>query len=660
MKWTGTKKIAFIPVYRTTAFPPDQIPANWEDEIRKRVALDPSANGNDRSISAWVRTVSGGLADVEPVVLPMKTVTGPVVEANALEQEMGQSLRNQGFDAAAIVMLGGVGAGTNAGYWSRFVMVESNGVWMMELMHSLTGLADFYHFNNDTDPEDRAIGTFDEMSASVLTHLTSYSKTEIGWLDRSYIPEFLGRESFYDLHCVASNQPAPPDGRWSGVRIGSQVPYIIVEARTKNDQFDSGIKSEGVIVYRVQTTNPYTNNRPGGKKPLYLLTTTALRPGESVTVDNDVVVTVTDDIGGGYRVKLFNPRQFFIDRTVELGLAEAASFPSASSIRGTGATKIVFRDGANHVWEVTRELNGQIGAIDLTLDAGATKAKGTPRLLTSDTAAMALFRGSDDQVRSLYHWAGGIGEDNLSGVAGAPKTASDPVGYYIPNTNTTHVIYRGSNGDLHELYWVGEDAVGYGGNLTGTINAPKAVGQPSAFAGRDRDNVVVYRSTAGEIRSIYWNDGPSGQDNLSGVAGTPKANGDPIAYYTPHNDGSQVTYRANDGHIWELYWLGANAVQGWDLTAASGAGSPGISDVLAAYYSAGTNTKHVIFRGTQGRLYEFWWIPGATNPQCIDLTDRYGLPGSAPGVAAFTVEGPNTQHVVYRGTNNHIYEVIWT
>jgi hypothetical protein len=38
----------------------------------------------------------------------------------------------------------------------------------------------------------------------------------------------------------------------------------------------------------------------------------------------------------------------------------------------------------------------------------------------------------------------------------------------------------------------------------------------------------------------------------------------------------------------------------------------------------------------------------------------YGAPKSIiERPAAFTVEGPNTQHVAYRGTNNHIYEVHW-
>jgi hypothetical protein len=63
----------------------------------------------------------------------------------------------------------------------------------------------------------------------------------------------------------------------AGVRIGSQVPYLMVEARQRVDQFDSRIPSEGVIVYRVQTSNPlgwWENN----SAPVELLTTSALTP----------------------------------------------------------------------------------------------------------------------------------------------------------------------------------------------------------------------------------------------------------------------------------------------------------------------------------------------------------------------------------------------
>ena len=99
------------------------------------------------------------------------------------------------------------------------------------------------------------------------------------------------------------------------------------------------------------------------------------------------------------------------------------------------------------------------------------------------------------------------------------------------------------------------------------------------------------------------------------------------------------------------------AVVGWDLTLASGA--PAAAGAPVAYYSAGTNTKHVIYRSADGRLHEIWWVPGDWTPGHVDLTASFGAPPAADRPAAFTVEGPNTQHVAYRGTDNHIYEVRW-
>src|SRR5829696_8756396 len=155
--WLGRKRVAFVPLYRTNAAPPDQIPPDWENAILRRVLYDPrrEANGADRSLRGWLRAVSSGRADIDPLVLPMQTIDKQHVPANELEGALGGSLRNQGMNAAVLVMLGGRGAGTNAGFWSRVVMAESNGVWLMELIHGLTGFKDLYHFNNDVDPIER-------------------------------------------------------------------------------------------------------------------------------------------------------------------------------------------------------------------------------------------------------------------------------------------------------------------------------------------------------------------------------------------------------------------------------------------------------------------------------------------------------------------------
>ena len=74
--WLGRKRVAFVPLFRSWAAPPDQIPPDWEAAILRRVLFDPrpEANGADRSLRAWLRAVSSGLADIEPTVLPMQTI----------------------------------------------------------------------------------------------------------------------------------------------------------------------------------------------------------------------------------------------------------------------------------------------------------------------------------------------------------------------------------------------------------------------------------------------------------------------------------------------------------------------------------------------------------------------------------------------------------
>src|SRR6185503_6258716 len=117
---------------------------------------------------------------------------------------------------------------------------------------------------------------------------------------------------------------------------------------------------------------------------------------------------------------------------------------------------------------------------------------------TTTGKVVALYRDKDDsQIHDLY-WSTGQPEHSaLSASAGAPEADSNPVGYFIPATNTHHVVYR-SDGDLHVLYWSGDlDPVHYEGSLTAAAgNAPKAVGDPSAYLDTTRGtNIIVYRGT---------------------------------------------------------------------------------------------------------------------------------------------------------------------
>ena len=166
--WVGRKRVAFVPVYRPNAAPPDQLPADWATDILRRVLTTLGSRPGARTAHcvAWLRAASSGRADIEPVVAPMQTINRRWSRPTTSRVRSVTALRGQGCDHAVLVMLGGRGAGTNRGFWSRVVMAESNGVWLMEMIHGLTDLKDFYDFANDTDPAIRSIDSFDEMAAS--------------------------------------------------------------------------------------------------------------------------------------------------------------------------------------------------------------------------------------------------------------------------------------------------------------------------------------------------------------------------------------------------------------------------------------------------------------------------------------------------------------
>jgi hypothetical protein len=177
MTWIGRKKIAFVPLSRSNAHPPDLIPPDWENDILRRVLYDPDPRtGKDKSLRAFIHTVSSGVADLDAIVTERHSVDLQDVPPNILESEMSARLRAEECDAAAIVMLGGPGAGTNRGFWSRFVMLEPVGTWAMELMHGLTGFTDIYPFDDDVDQQDPVTGLYDQMSAAGATHPSAYTK----------------------------------------------------------------------------------------------------------------------------------------------------------------------------------------------------------------------------------------------------------------------------------------------------------------------------------------------------------------------------------------------------------------------------------------------------------------------------------------------------
>jgi hypothetical protein len=301
--------------------------------------------------------------------MPMVVIDQQDVPVDALEGQFGADLRNQGFDAAAVVMLGGGGAATAlpGGFWARFVMVEKLGTWAMELMHCLTGFGDIRSTPNfvDSPNGEGEIGDFDEMAFSNGAHPSAYTKAAIDWLDESAIAKHTSRAAGFDLYAVGLTQP-PPFGRSTAVRIGSAVPYLMVEARMMVDQFESpsqlepGIPSQGVIVYRVQTTSPLGSPQ-NNRIPVFLLTKTALPVGQAFTSDTNVTVSVTGTTPGGFLIVVDDRNAPFETGQLlsygDSGTPGNVSDPVVVGFGGWSDFKFLFA-GGNRIYAVDQ--NGQL------------------------------------------------------------------------------------------------------------------------------------------------------------------------------------------------------------------------------------------------------------------------------------------------------------
>jgi hypothetical protein len=363
--WLGSKKLAFIPVARPRI---DAIPPDWIDQIQRRLFFDPDQSssapmvkGRDVSLRTYIHATSSGRASFDAQVLPIVQVDKVDVDAAELQPQFGQSLRDDGFDAAALVMLGGAGAGTAepAGFWARFVMAEGVGVWAMELIHVLTGYWDLYR--GDVAPEDR---WFDNMSCACGSHPSAFTKKSLGWLDASAITTHVGRFEAYNLHSLGLAQPPPAD-RTSAVHVGGEKGFLMVEARQKVDQFDGRNPSEGVIVYEV--VDPDAEPRPEWTRPVInLKTRTALVPGQTYTSRTGVLVQVLGAIPGGYAIRIDDPAQDFVfvsgqllfyrDQTRD-GTGDVSS-PSVIGLGGWQQMQHLFSGGDGIIYAV--DPNGQL------------------------------------------------------------------------------------------------------------------------------------------------------------------------------------------------------------------------------------------------------------------------------------------------------------
>jgi catechol 2,3-dioxygenase-like lactoylglutathione lyase family enzyme len=362
-------------------------------------------------------------------------------------------------------------------------------------------------------------------------------------------------------------------------------------------------------------------------------------------------------------------------------LAGAASLPADDKDTGkpdAGALAVCVQDGAQHL--IYRDAAGDVrqysrpqgaGAAwtpdNLTAAAMAPKAAGNPAGYIFGTAQHVVYRGADDQVHELYFspkekkW----NHANITTGAKAPKAAGDPAGYVLGDTQ--HVVYRGPEGEVIELFNT-EGGKGWNQtNLTASAMAPRAAGNPTGYILKDNliarsknTQHVIYRGVDDQVHELYFSAKEAKwlHTNLTAATKATKAAGNPAGYVFDNTQ--HVVYRGVDDQVHELYfspkeakWLHSNLTGETKVTKA--AGNPAgyiLEDNLVA---RSKNTQHVVYRGADDQVYELYFSPKEAKWQSTNLTAAAKAPMAAGDPAGYALK--NTQHVVYRVAGGDIVEL---
>jgi hypothetical protein len=293
---------------------------------------------------------------------------------------------------------------------------------------------------------------------------------------------------------------------------------------------------------------------------------------------------------------------------------------------------------------------------DLTSASGAILAAGNPftYVFASHGVQNIVYRATDGHVHELWRAGGGIGHSDLSALGHAPGAQGDPMAYVVAAQDVQNVVYRGTDNQIHGLYW-SQGAVGHD-VLTTLAHAPAAAGAPFGymFDAIGFQN-VLYRGSDGHLHGLWWSTGAVGHDDLTTLTHASPPAGDPYGYVFPALGVQNALYRGTDSHLHGLYWS-TGAVGHDDLTLLSGAPAP--ANAAVAYIAPNYGTQHAVYRGTDGHAHELYWSTGPVGHD--DLTNDSHAPVPNGDPAAYFVAGDGTHHVIYRSADNHLRALSWT
>jgi hypothetical protein len=242
-----------------------------------------------------------------------------------------------------------------------------------------------------------------------------------------------------------------------------------------------------------------------------------------------------------------------------------------------------------------------------------------------------VFRTQDGKLHAAVESSDGVSWDPSELNAGLAKAVSDPTGLLMTKTEqlvttvlSRHIFYVGDDGDIHELRSVDGQTWNHT-NITQAIPGaikPKAGANPAAYAFLGQNTLhVVYRGTDDCIQEL-WGVPGSWNHNPVGVAFT-KAKGDPAGYVTEKFGIQHIVYRGENDQVVELWGAGL-----WRQNILTDAvpSAPQTSSDLAGYAGETSGTQHVVYFASDGSPRALEWSTAGWRPGSYVLDNPFPDP----------------------------------
>ena len=139
---------------------------------------------------------------------------------------------------------------------------------------------------------------------------------------------------------------------------------------------------------------------------------------------------------------------------------------------------------------------------------------------------------------------------------GIPQPAGDPIAYLTPDAQHT-VVFSGVDGKLYEVKF--GDGFGLPTILRLSALAPAAplpVGDPHAyFDPNDGNDHILYRTSNGHLHELVLSNRKMRHTDLTTAVGTDPSAGKPFGYVFGADNTEHVLFRSSkDGHVHDLTW----------------------------------------------------------------------------------------------------------